>query len=75
MNVNLSVLELHHWTTTKKLPALQPEKEDETFFYHPEVHPVVNHAELLEEILQETQIARKYLDIKSVQIIKETILQ
>ena len=67
MNVKLSVLELPHWTTIKKLPALQQEKEDETFYYHPEVHPEVNHAELPEEILQETQIARKHLNIERVQ--------
>ena len=60
INVKFSVLELPHWTTIKKLPALQLEKEDETFFYHPEVLPVVNHVELLEEIRQETQIVRKY---------------
>ena len=67
MNVKLSVLELPHWTTIKKLPALQQEKEDETFYYHPEVHPEVNHAELPEEIRQETQIARKHLNIQRVQ--------
>ena len=71
MNVKFSVLELPHWTTIKKLPALQLEKEDETFFYHPEVLPVVNHVELLEEIRQETQIVRKYKNIKRVQIIQE----
>ena len=66
MNVKLSVLELPHWTTIKKLPALRQEKEDEIFYYHPEVPPEVNHAELPEEIRQETQIARKHLNIERV---------
>ena len=74
MNVKFSVLELPHSTTIKKLPALQLEKEDETFFYHPEVLPVVNHVEIPEEIRQEPQIVRKYQNIKRVQIIQETIL-